>query len=305
VPPAGTNYRDIGDFFGASIAMSTTTDRHEYIVVGAPFHDVGKNSNVGAIHMFENVDDGASPIWRYSDSGDAIPNAQLGTNVAMDGDDIVVSLPGDRFGRVDVYTKNSNNDWSRLANKLAAADGQAGDLFGETVAINGNTIVISAAGDDDRGTDAGAAYVFVRDANGLWRLQQKLTASDGRADDIFSYYAVAVERNMIVVGARRNDGVSANSSDNRGAAYVFTRTGEVWTQQSKIFAPALFGAPGDELPHVLARTCMGMAIHRSRNAQRGAVLNGTAKQVEQRVADRRVPDAGRGEKKPAHPPILP
>jgi hypothetical protein len=245
VPPAGTNFRDIGDFFGASIAFWITTDNHPYFVVGAPFHDVGKNSNVGAIHIFEDVD-GLSLVWRKSDSGDAIPNAQLGTNVAMDGDDIVVSLPGDRFGRVDVYTKNSNNDWSRLANKLAAADGHAGDLFGETVAINGNTIVVSAAGDDERGTDAGAAYVFVRDANGLWRQQQKLTASDGRADDIFSYYAVDVERNMIVVGARRNDGGSANTSDNRGAVYVFTRTGEVWTQQSKIFAPAFFGAPGDE-----------------------------------------------------------
>ena len=50
---------------------------------------------------------------------------------------------------------------------------------------------------------------------------------------------------------------------------------------------------------------MGMAVHRSRDAQRGAVLDGTAKQVEQRVVDRRVPDAGRGEKKPTHPPRLP
>jgi hypothetical protein len=236
VPASGT--RNVGDYFGASVALSLN-----YAVVGAPLHDIPGISDAGAIHIFSlsSVVNG-----NHSYFGPAIANARLGSGVAIEGNGIAAGIPGEGLGRVDIYTKDSNNDWNPLANKLAASNGQAGDLFGESLALSNNTLVISAAADHDRGTGAGAAYVFVRGANGQWSQQQKLTASDGRADDIFSYYAVAIEGNTIVVGARRNDGVSSNPNDNRGAAYIFTRNGGVWTQDTKLGPAAFFGAPGNE-----------------------------------------------------------
>jgi hypothetical protein len=129
---------------------------------------------------------------------------------------------------------------------LTASDGAPGDQFGTGVAISNRTAIIGSPGDDDKGTDAGAAYVFVHDTADHWNQQQKLTASDGKANDIFGYNAVAIEGSLIVVGARRNDGVSSNINDNRGAAYVFTRNATVWTQQTKLGATPLQGAPGDE-----------------------------------------------------------
>jgi hypothetical protein len=56
---------------------------------------------------------------------------------------------------------------------LTAADGAAGDALGRDVALAGDTLVAGANGDDDRGQDAGAAYVYLRNGQG-WQLQTKL-----------------------------------------------------------------------------------------------------------------------------------
>ena len=60
--------------------------------------------------------------------------------------------------------------------KLAAEDAKAGDLFGNAIAIDGETILIGAPGVDDAGPEAGAAYVFVRTAE-EWIQQAKLIGS--------------------------------------------------------------------------------------------------------------------------------
>ena len=104
--------------------------------------------------------------------------------------------------------------------KLLANDGVASDFFGNSVSISGDTMVIGASMDDDKGRDAGAAYIFTRDNDGQWTQQQKLLASDGADYDRFGY-AVSVSGNTALIGSF-------------GAAYVFTRTGDVWSQQTKL-----------------------------------------------------------------------
>jgi hypothetical protein len=136
--------------------------------------------------------------------------------------------------------------FSSLLATLQPGSGSAGDNFGNSVDVSGSTIVVGAWGDDDNGTDAGAAYVFVRGSNEVWTQQQKLTASDGRVSDFFSAHAVAIEGNTIVVGAYAQDGGSSNQADNRGAAYIFTRSGTVWAQQTKINPSIGISAPNDE-----------------------------------------------------------
>jgi hypothetical protein len=56
---------------------------------------------------------------------------------------------------------------------------------------------------------------------------------------------VAIQGNTIVVGAPRQDLVGASSNDNRGAAYIFTRRGTVWTQEAKLTPSGFYRAPGD------------------------------------------------------------
>ena len=133
--------------------------------------------------------------------------------------------------------------------KLTATDGLLGDLFGYSVAVDGNTAVIGAYQDDDasNGDDSGSAYVFTK-VSGVWSQAAKLTASDGAADDEFGY-SVAVDGDTIVVGAHQND---ADTNDNdEGAAYVFTKPTDGWdsddddiiNETAKLTA---FGAAADD-----------------------------------------------------------
>ena len=102
--------------------------------------------------------------------------------------------------------------------KLTASDAQAGDVFGRSVAVSGDTAVVGASGEDAGGDFAGAAYVFQRDQGGAgnWGEVKKLLASDAQADDFFGV-SVAVSGDTAVVGATGEDAGAANA----GAAYVF------------------------------------------------------------------------------------
>ena len=141
-----------------------------------------------------------------------------------------------------------------------------GDRFGTSIAVDGDTMVVTAIGEDSLSTGvngnpningasgSGAAYVFVRE-NGTWVQQAFLKASnaEGGADtpdglaippgDNFGY-SCAISGDTIVIGSRWEDsnarGVngdqSNNGSFNAGAAYVFVREGTTWTQQAYLKA---------------------------------------------------------------------
>jgi hypothetical protein len=111
-------------------------------------------------------------------------------------------------------------------------DGAAGDAFGYSVAVYGDTAVIGAYGAADK---SGSAYVFVR-SGGTWAQQFKLTApaEDGDANDVFGY-SVAVYGDTAVIGAYGDDAGNGIAS---GSAYVFVRSGNTWEQQFKLTAPA-------------------------------------------------------------------
>ena len=85
--------------------------------------------------------------------------------------------------------------------KLVASNAAAADYFGVSVALDADTLVIGAYGDDygvDT-TDSGAAYVFVR-AAGVWSQQAYLKPSNTERFDSFGR-AVSVSGDTVVVGA--------------------------------------------------------------------------------------------------------
>lgn len=112
--------------------------------------------------------------------------------------------------------------------KLIASDGAQGDIFGDQVAVSGSTLVVGARGAD---SVQGAAYVFQRHG-GSWVETQKLTASDGVAEDQFSD-SIAVSGSIIVVGAPNKNIGSIRA---QGAAYVFERAGPSWVETQRLTA---------------------------------------------------------------------
>jgi hypothetical protein len=142
----------------------------------------------------------------------------FGKALAMDGNTLVVGAPQHHFlevkGAAYVFEKDSSGTWQETA-KLLASDGEAGDLFGSAVAVSGTRVLIGAYQDDDKGSSAGAAYLFERSTTGNWN-ETKLTASDGAADDLFGY-ALDMDGDTLAISAYQDDDKGKES----GSVYVF------------------------------------------------------------------------------------
>ncbi|MEY2565111.1 MAG: hypothetical protein QOH88_3304 [Verrucomicrobiota bacterium] len=233
-PPA--NSLDAGDQYGASVAI-----RGNDVFVGAPsYHRQG----AGGLVRYFGFNSNLNLLTNWGLTGAA--NEQFGASLAIDGSTLIVGAPGSASGKGKGVAIRFLEEGYPSAD-LLASDGAAGDFFGQNVAISGNTVVVGAGFNDEKAKDAGAAYVFVRDANGQWSQQQKLTASDARAGDLFGYGnpAVAIQGNLIVVGALFQDNSGGNFNQDGGATYIFTRNLTTWTQQTRLGPDAFSGAPGD------------------------------------------------------------
>ncbi len=210
--------------FGTAVSISGDT-----IVVGARGDDA-QGADAGAAYVFTRSD-GAWTQQAKLTAADAAVNDWFAISVAIRGDTIVAGAVGDKdqgsfTGSAYVFIR-SGETWTQQA-KLTASDAGAHHWFGSSVAIDYNTVVVGADGDDHAGARSGSAYVFVR-SGGVWTEQAKLTAADADAGDEFGH-SVAASGDTAVVGAwRQKSGVMDS-----GAAYVFARSGAVWSQQVKL-----------------------------------------------------------------------
>lgn len=215
-----------GDEFGGSVAVSGDT-----IVAGAR-HDDDAGSSSGSAYVFVRSGTTWSEEAKLTAS-DAAVDDWFGCAVAVNGDTIVVGArfdddAGGFSGSAYVFVR-SGTTWSQQA-KLTANDAAAADQFGSAVAVSGESTLIGAPFRDDAGNDSGAAYVFVRSGT-IWNQEAKLIASDAAADDRLGE-SVSISAGTGVVGARAEDGVGVSS----GAAYVFVRSGTIWSEQAKLTA---------------------------------------------------------------------
>jgi hypothetical protein len=226
------------DDFGWSVAVAGDT-----IVVGADGDD-DKGFESGSAYVFDRTQGGADN-WGQATKLSASDSAtwdSFGLSIAVAGDTIVVGAwadddKGSGSGSAYVFGRNQGGagNWGKVT-KLTASDGAAGDLFGSSVAAAGDSIVVGALWDGDKGDASGSAYVFHRNQGGAgnWGQVAKLTASDGAADDHFGR-SVAVAGDTIVVGAESHD----DKGDESGSAYVFARNqggAGNWGQVTKLTA---------------------------------------------------------------------
>ncbi|HKG81118.1 MAG TPA: FG-GAP repeat protein [Pyrinomonadaceae bacterium] len=164
-----------------------------------------------------------------SDHGD-----QSGSAVAIQGNVAVVGAPWDSplgvaNGAAYVFEK-TNSGW-QLQQKLTADESAVFRLFGASVAIDGDRIVVGAYGEPNPDNFAGAAYVFVRSGS-TWVLEQKLTGSENSFSDAFGL-SVAIDGDTIVCGAYGNSDFGQSEV---GSAYVFRRTQNGWVEQQELTA---------------------------------------------------------------------
>ena len=146
----------------------------------------------------------------------------------------IIGAPGDdgaaeNAGAAYIYAFNSPH-WQQEV-KLTAADAAKGDAFGYVVSIDGTTAVVGAPKDDDTGSNSGAVYLFVRDANG-WKQHAKLVPKDSAKLDAFGE-AVDMQADTLIVGA---PGHTHGGVRFAGAVFVFDRDGDTWRERAKLTA---------------------------------------------------------------------
>ncbi|MBO9490284.1 hypothetical protein J7384_07915 [Endozoicomonas sp. G2_1] len=215
------------DHFGYSAAIDGNT-----VLIGAHKADIDGVVDVGAAYVYVFGDNGwyqqaklvAKPFFAEDTVGGkvALKNdiAMLG---AMRRDD-----KGKDSGAVISFERHLNN-WNQRQ-IITAPDAQAGDAFGQSIALSEHHLVIGAPRSDTLGKDSGAAYIYKREKNS-WRFQTKITANDGVAGDLFGVSA-AIDSNTILIGADLHD----EKADNAGAVYAYVLDDNQWRQEAKLIA---------------------------------------------------------------------
>ena len=230
----------IDDRFGSAVSISGNT-----AIVGAQEND-DAGSNAGAAYVFERQGTNWALQAKLSPNT-STPGDLFGCAVSISGDIALIGACGNddngpSAGAAYIFMRHGI-DWIQAA-KLIAVDTRMFDHFGASVAIDGTTAVIGAFGSDNAGENSGAAYIFTSDGNN-WTQQAKLTSDDAITEDLFGF-CVSVSGDTAIVGAYQNDAAGPNS----GAAYVFSRNGARWTQQTKLH-PKDSGI-GDEFGYAVA-----------------------------------------------------
>ncbi len=206
------------DYFGFSVSISGDT-----IVVGASMDDTGINIDQGSAYIFSR-NQGGSNNWgqvKKMYASDGTVSDHFGESVSISGDTIVVTSKYDNSnqGAAYIYKRNQGgaDNWGQVK-KIVASDGLAGDRFGSSVCISGETIIVGAYYDNSQ---IGSAYIFTRNQGGPdnWGELTKLAPSDGAVGDLYGY-SVSISTDIIVVGAYYND---VGSNSNQGSTYIYSR----------------------------------------------------------------------------------
>ena len=161
---------------------------------------------------------------------------QFGFAVDVDGDTMVIGARfanGNGIDQGTAYVFIQAGDSWVLQAQLRAPDAADFDLYGQSVGIDDDTIVVGSPLDNDPVPNQGSAYVFTRTGT-TWTQQAKLTATDATAQSLLGQ-SIAIEGDTIVAGAPGQNGLFG------GAAYVFARTGTTWTQQAELTPAANVG----------------------------------------------------------------
>ncbi|MFO0938743.1 MAG: hypothetical protein U0798_19750 [Gemmataceae bacterium] len=192
-------------------------------------------NGVGDLTISAGVIGGWVETTQLTDNNGAASDV-FGRSIAIsrDGNTAVVGATGANafHGEASVFIR-SGGTWIQQA-QLTMIDSESQSQFGSKVAISddGNTVIVGALLDDvGSNVNQGSAIVFTRTGT-VWTQQQQLVSSDGNGNDHFgSAVGISGDGNTVIVGAA-NDDVGTNTD--QGSAYLYTRTGGVWTQQTQL-----------------------------------------------------------------------
>jgi len=256
-----------GDSFGISVSFSDDASR---VLIGASLDDDGGSSS-GSAYVFSR----SGTVWTQEQkivASDDAAGGNFGEHLDMsaDGTRLVVGSKGIDSSRGAAYVfSRSGVTWTE-EQKVTASDAAVSDQYGTSVAIDsdGTRIVAGAPGDDDGGSSSGSAYVATR-SGVTWTEEQKIVASDDDAGDTFGGMAdITDDGTRVIIGAGQENSYA-------GSAYVFSRSGVVWTEEQKLAASDgasfnFFGGGNDGGVHISSDGSSAIVSAYGNSSNRGA-----------------------------------
>jgi hypothetical protein len=259
--PAGV----AADRFGLAIDV-----RGGVIAAGA----TGRGSERGIALLFERSASSWVAVGSVSAPDGAIGD-HFGRSVAVATDSVAVGAVDDavcgRASQGSVWTfPRFDGRWRTAPRIVSDVDGMAADAFGNSVAVEGDLMVVGVPIDAVGGNvNQGSAVVYRRGSTG-WMQEARLVAGDGVAQDRFGN-VVSISDGTVAVGAYLAD--MAGRVD-QGAAYVFVKSGGSWVQQAKLLDPD--GAAGDKFGNAIAIDGDRVAVSASSDTVGTLSLQGSA-----------------------------
>ena len=227
-----TNQQHLGYWdWGSTMSMSRDGST---LVIGAPATDVGV-SNSGRAYVYTQT----AGVWNlvkelYASDAEVGDYFGVGISISSDGSVIVVGSEREHAnGQADqgsayIYHKSGGTWPSTQSQKITMAENDDSSYFGTTTALSddGYTLVVGAVYHDNVAENEGALFIFER-GSGTWTQTKKMWASDfATGGDMYLGTSVAIsgDGTIIVAGAHGND----TTGSNRGAAYIYVKSGGVW-----------------------------------------------------------------------------
>lgn len=217
-------------------------------------------------------------------------NREDGSSVGVNGSPIDDGAAN--AGAVYVFSLDTVGSWLEQAYVKPSNTG-AGDAFGHAIALDGDTLAVSAYGEDSAATgvdgdetdnaalDAGAVYVFTRDATNVWTQQAYIKAPDSESGDGFGA-ALDLDGDTLVIGADREDGGATgidgdptdNSKPDSGAVYVYSRdaTG-AWSLEA--YLKASNSDDDDQFGSAVSLSGDSLAVGAHNEASKSTGIDGT------------------------------
>ncbi len=210
-----------GDELGLDVAVRRDDAEGDRVVAGS-YLDDPKGTNSGSVSVFRR--DPVTKQWseeqRLIESGGAGFD-QFGVSVALD-ECLLIGAYGDDnqtfvdAGAAHVFEYDAGaGQWTQRDLLLPSAPSQS-ELFGRSVGVCGEVIVVGAYLDDLTFSNTGSASVFRR-CGTSWVLDDILAPKTRGNDDYFGF-SVAVSGNRALCGAYLDNTSKGTDS---GAAYVF------------------------------------------------------------------------------------
>ncbi len=209
------------EYLGYSVAISGDT------IVGGAYGNADQGTRTGIAYVYVKPENGWVSTTQNVRlrASDAAGGDMFATAVAIDGDTIVAGAYGKETAYLFLKPSTGWEDNVEDA-RLGASDNVSGDYFGGAVALEKNTVVVSAYLKDH----VGKVYLYEKPLTGWVDANEtvKITASDPYLNDTFGV-SLALSGDVLAVGAHFDDDLGESS----GSVYLFEKPSDGWADANE------------------------------------------------------------------------